>query len=32
VDCSQLEASGFASVGDDPHRLDGDGDGTACEG
>lgn len=31
VDCSDLAERRFASVGSDPHGLDGNGDGVACE-
>ena len=31
VDCGQISARRFQSVGTDPHRLDGDKDGIACE-
>ena len=31
VDCSDVAASGFRSVGSDPHGFDGDADGIACE-
>ncbi len=31
LDCGDIPARRFASVGDDPHRLDGDGNGVACE-
>ena len=34
VDCADIRALGIAPVrviGDDPHRLDGDGDGWGCE-
>jgi micrococcal nuclease len=31
LDCSEVSASGFRSVGSDPHGFDGDGDGVACE-
>jgi micrococcal nuclease len=30
LDCGDIDERGFASVGSDPHRLDGDGDGVAC--
>ncbi|MDP8977788.1 MAG: thermonuclease family protein, partial [Actinomycetota bacterium] len=32
VDCGQIPDTGFASVGADPHGLDDDDDGVACEG
>ncbi|CAN5215533.1 hypothetical protein BH20ACT9_BH20ACT9_14420 [soil metagenome] len=32
VDCGQIPDTGFVSVGDDPHGLDDDHDGVACEG
>jgi micrococcal nuclease len=31
VDCSDVAATNFRSVGSDPHGFDGDGDGAACE-
>lgn len=31
LDCTEISASGFRSVGSDPHGFDGDGDGIACE-
>lgn len=31
VDCARTEARGFRVVGEDVHRLDGGGDGVACE-
>jgi micrococcal nuclease len=31
LDCPDLSAAGFRSVGTDPHGFDGDGDGLACE-
>jgi hypothetical protein len=31
VDCSDITARDFSSRGSDPFRLDGDGDGIACE-
>jgi hypothetical protein len=31
VDCSQLSARNFRSIGSDPHGLDRDHDGIACE-
>lgn len=31
VNCSGISAKRFRSIGSDPHRLDGDGDGIACE-
>lgn len=31
VDCTELSARDFASVGSDPYGLDGDDDGVACE-
>jgi micrococcal nuclease len=34
LDCDDLRATGLApvrSIGSDPHRLDGDDDGIACE-
>lgn len=31
VDCGQIPETGFASVGGDPHGLDGNADGVACE-
>jgi micrococcal nuclease len=31
LDCSEVSASGFRSVGRDPHGFDGDGDGVGCE-
>lgn len=31
VDCGDITARDFGSVGSDPFRLDGDGDGIACE-
>jgi micrococcal nuclease len=31
LDCSEVSASGFRSVGSDPHGFDGDSDGVACE-
>jgi hypothetical protein len=31
VDCGDISARDFGSVGSDPFRLDGDGDGVACE-
>jgi resuscitation-promoting factor RpfB len=31
VNCSDLSATDFASVGSDPYGLDRDGDGIACE-
>lgn len=31
VDCGDISAHDFRSVGSDPFRLDGDGDGIACE-
>lgn len=32
LDCGQIPGTGFASVGGDPHGLDDDDDGVACEG
>ena len=34
VDCGDLEERNFTvvTIGEDPHRLDGDEDGIACEG
>ena len=32
LDCGDLEYRGFRALPPDPHRLDGDGDGIACEG
>jgi micrococcal nuclease len=32
LDCSQLDVSGLRVKGEDPHGLDADGDGIACEG
>lgn len=31
LDCKDIKAKNFKSVGSDPHRLDGDKDGIACE-
>jgi len=31
VDCSEIQARGFRSVGSDPYNLDSNGDGTVCE-
>jgi hypothetical protein len=31
VDCSEIAAHDFPVIGSDPFRLDGDGDGIACE-
>jgi hypothetical protein len=31
VDCGDISARNFRVVGSDPFRLDGDGDGIACE-
>jgi len=31
VDCGEISARRFRSIGSDPHRLDGDKDGIACE-
>ena len=31
LSCSDLDATDFDSIGDDPYRLDPDGDGLACE-
>jgi micrococcal nuclease len=31
LDCTDVPAAGFRSVGTDPHGFDGDGDGVACE-
>jgi len=31
VDCGEISARDFDSIGSDPFRLDGDGDGIACE-
>ncbi|NEQ54409.1 MAG: excalibur calcium-binding domain-containing protein [Leptolyngbya sp. SIO3F4] len=33
VDCADIEEKGFTvvTIGEDPHRLDGDEDGIACE-
>ncbi|WP_217914477.1 thermonuclease family protein [Miltoncostaea marina] len=31
LDCGDVPARRFRSVGSDPHRFDGDGDGIACE-
>lgn len=31
VNCADVQGSNFAVVGDDPYRLDEDGDGVACE-
>ena len=31
VDCGEISARDFRSTGSDPFRLDGDGDGIACE-
>jgi micrococcal nuclease len=31
LDCPDLAAEDFRSVGTDPHGFDGDGDGIACE-
>jgi hypothetical protein len=31
IDCPEIAAHDFRVVGDDPFRLDGDGDGIACE-
>lgn len=31
VNCSDISASDFQSIGSDPHRLDRDKDGIACE-
>jgi micrococcal nuclease len=31
LDCPDVAAAGFSSVGTDPHGFDGDGDGVACE-
>jgi hypothetical protein len=31
LNCGDVSASGFQSIGADPHRMDGDGDGVACE-
>ncbi|NEZ59049.1 excalibur calcium-binding domain-containing protein [Adonisia turfae] len=34
VDCGEIEDRNFTvvTIGEDPHRLDGDKDGVACEG
>jgi micrococcal nuclease len=32
IDCSDVAATNFKSVGSDPHGFDGDDDGVACEG
>jgi micrococcal nuclease len=32
LDCPEVSATRFESVGDDPHGFDGDHDGVACEG
>lgn len=32
LDCPDVGAQGFRSIGSDPHRFDADGDGVACEG
>lgn len=31
VNCGDLSAKDFSSIGSDPHGLDGDNDGVACE-
>ena len=31
VDCGEIKDRNFKSIGSDPHRLDGDKDGIACE-
>ena len=31
INCSQISARRFSSTGSDPHNLDRDGDGVACE-
>lgn len=33
VDCGEIDDKNFTvvTIGEDPHRLDGDGDGIACE-
>jgi hypothetical protein len=31
VNCADVTETGFDSIGDDPYRLDSDGDGIACE-
>lgn len=33
VDCSEIDEKNFTvvTIGEDPHRLDGDEDGIACE-
>lgn len=31
LDCTQISATNFRSVGSDPHGFDGNGDGVACE-
>ena len=31
VDCGEIEDRNFQSIGSDPHRLDRDKDGVACE-
>lgn len=31
LDCTEISATNFNSVGSDPHGFDGDGDGIACE-
>jgi micrococcal nuclease len=31
LDCGDIDAQSFQVVGDDPHRLDGNHDGVACE-
>jgi hypothetical protein len=31
VDCAEINARGFRSVGSDPYNLDSNGDGIACE-
>lgn len=32
LDCGDVDHRGFRALPPDPHRLDGDGDGIACEG
>ena len=32
LDCADVAAQAFRVTGEDPHRLDGNGDGVACEG
>lgn len=32
LDCGDINVKNFESVGSDPHRLDRDNDGIACEG